>query len=228
VNIEAITFDVGGTLIEPWPSVGHVYAEVAARHGAKNVSPELLNPRFKAAWHSSKDFNYSRAGWQELVRLTFDGLVEPERLTFFPEIYERFAQPDAWRVFEDVLPALDALASRGLRLGIISNWDERLHDLLRQLHLANYFSSTIVSCDIGFTKPSPVIFQQAAAKFGLPPAAVLHVGDSPELDVLGARSAGFHALRIRRNGQEPAGAEDLLALTALPAWIEQFSAGQIR
>src|SRR5580700_10426449 len=43
--IRAVTFDVGGTLIEPWPSVGRVYAEVAARHGLE-VAAEDLDRQF--------------------------------------------------------------------------------------------------------------------------------------------------------------------------------------
>ncbi len=42
-RIRAVTFDVGGTLIEPWPSVGHVYAEVAARHGVAAIDVATLN-----------------------------------------------------------------------------------------------------------------------------------------------------------------------------------------
>ena len=40
-NVKAVTFDVGGTLIEPWPSVGHAYAEVAQRHGVE-VEPDVV------------------------------------------------------------------------------------------------------------------------------------------------------------------------------------------
>src|ERR1700722_18252190 len=58
--VHAITFDVGGTLIQPWPSVGHVYAEVAARHGIKPEAAETLNQRFAAAWKKLKDFHHKR------------------------------------------------------------------------------------------------------------------------------------------------------------------------
>jgi putative hydrolase of the HAD superfamily len=203
VQIKAVTFDVGGTLIEPWPSVGHVYAEVAGRHGI-TLSPDLLDARFKAAWNTRADFQDTRAWWEELVDDTFEGLVaQPPRNTFFPELFERFAQPGVWRVFNDVLPALDQLASRGVRLGILSNWDERLRTLLLGLNLSNYFETIVVSCEVGFSKPSPVIFNHAATKLGLPPADILHVGDSIQHDVLGARAAGFNAARIRRRAAEP-------------------------
>src|SRR5215468_8746396 len=97
-RIAAVTFDVGGTLIQPWPSVGHVYAETAARHGVRNAPAELLQARFQTAWRARKSFDHSRAGWEQLVNEVFAGLTqEPPNRTFFPELYQRFAGPAAWR-----------------------------------------------------------------------------------------------------------------------------------
>ena len=88
MKIRAITFDAGGTLIEPWPSVGHVYAEVANRHG-KEVSSDELNRRFVSAWRTRKNFAYSSQAWARLVDEVFSGLTTelPSR-TFFDELYE--------------------------------------------------------------------------------------------------------------------------------------------
>src|SRR5437016_5296071 len=55
-DIQAVTLDVGGTLIRPWPSVGHIYSEVAAHHGHPIIPPETLNLRFAAAWRAKQDF----------------------------------------------------------------------------------------------------------------------------------------------------------------------------
>jgi putative hydrolase of the HAD superfamily len=217
VRIQAITFDVGGTLIEPWPSVGHLYAKVAAPHGLKNISPADLNVRFVAAWEANQDFDYTKAGWKKLVNETFQGLTGASgRVTFFAELYDRFAEADAWRVFPDVRPALEALAAQGIRLGVISNWDERLPGLLLRLRLHDYFETLAISCEVGFPKPSPVIFEHAAAKLGLPAAAILHVGDNVELDVRGARAAGFEAMRVER-GRRPRADGSLRSLAELPA-----------
>lgn len=221
-DIRAVTFDVGGTLIEPWPSVGHVYAEAAARHGVKNVSPELLTGRFKTAWRARKEFAYVRSAWAELVDEAFAGLcAEPPSKTFFAELYDLFEQPQAWRVFDDVLPTLNQLASANVRLAVISNWDERLRPLLKRLDLAGFFRAIIVSCEVGSAKPSPAIFQSAAQQLKLPPDSILHVGDSLELDAQGAASAGFHALQILRghNAAGNGGRDDgiLHSLAGLPA-----------
>ena len=64
---------------------------------------------------------------------TFAGLTKARPSeTFFHELYERFARPDAWEVFPDVVSVLEELAESGLKLGVISNWDERLRPLLRE------------------------------------------------------------------------------------------------
>jgi putative hydrolase of the HAD superfamily len=198
-TIQAVTFDVGGTLIRPWPSVGQIYAEVAARHGRREISPALLDERFAAAWRSLDNFHHGRDEWSSLVDRVFEGLTEQApSASFFPELFERFGGPDAWRIFDDVKPAIDALASLGINLGVISNWDDRLPPLLEKLGLRKYFETVIVSCEIGFAKPSPVIFEHAARKLGLAPEFILHVGDSARDDLRGAESAGFQARLIER------------------------------
>lgn len=219
-QIKAVTFDVGGTLIEPWPSVGHVYAEVAARHGLKTFSAAQLDARFKTAWQARKNFEHSRNEWAALVNEVFGiSPAEPFSDKFFSELYERFAEPISWRVFDDVLPALDTLASRGIRLGVISNWDERLRGLLRKLKLECYFQTLAISREVGFPKPSRVIFRQAAAELDLRPEAILHIGDSLEMDIAGARAAGFQALQIHRSAQNPADGQ-LHSLAGLSAIID--------
>lgn len=199
-----MTFDVGGTLIEPWPSVGHIYAEVASRFGV-SAAPEQLNRQFAAAWRTKRGFDYSREAWLDLVERSFKGIAEPLPEGYFAAVYERFAEADAWRVFDDVLPALDTLAKRGIRLGVISNWDERLEPLLERLGLRQRFEVIVVSCHAGFTKPSPEIFRLTLERLALAPDAVLHVGDSRTEDVSGACAAGLHTRLIQRDAPPTVG-----------------------
>lgn len=198
-EIRAITFDVGGTLIEPWPSVGHLYAEVAAGHGYPTLAPTLLNQRFAETWQARGDFAHSYEAWESLVDATFAGLVDRRPSdSFFPELYARFAEPGAWRIFDDVIPTLEELASRGVPLAAVSNWDERLRPLLKALNLDGYFEAVLVSCELYFSKPSNVIFEHALRKLGLPAGEVLHVGDGRREDLDGARAAGLQARLIDR------------------------------
>lgn len=196
-DIAAVTFDVGGTLINPWPSVGDVYVEVAAEFGVE-ASPDFINWNFKDAWKSRHNFDYTQSAWFEIVRESFgvQGAELPDE--FFPAVYERFAQPDVWIVYGDVIRTLEDLAAREVKLGIISNWDDRLIPLLERLGLKKYFDTIIVSCNVGFTKPSPVIFEQAVRWLKVLPENLLHVGDSPKEDIDGASAAGFHTRQIAR------------------------------
>jgi len=211
--ISAVSFDVGGTLIEPWPSVGHVYARVAEQFGIRSVVPEQLNRQFAAAWKARREFDYSREAWRELVNHSFAGLSpEPPSSECFDAMYEAFATVDPWRVFEDVRPTLAAVRARGWRLAIVSNWDERLRPLLRELGLVECFDVIVVSHEAGFTKPAREIFQCAAAALNLPAETILHIGDSRAEDFDGARAAGMRSLLLdRKAGQGDDGVVSSLA-----------------
>ncbi|HUD82486.1 MAG TPA: HAD-IA family hydrolase [Candidatus Saccharimonadales bacterium] len=197
-SIRAVTFDVGGTLIEPWPSVGRVYAQIAERHGV-HVPAEQLDRQFAAAWKTKKNFGYSMSDWSDLVNQSFAGLAgAPPDDALFSDLYRHFATAAPWRVFDDVVHCLQRLKGRGLKLGIISNWDERLRPLLRALELDGYFDAIIVSGEVGRHKPDAKIFETAALQLGTPAEAILHVGDSTAEDFEGARKAGLRAVLLRR------------------------------
>jgi putative hydrolase of the HAD superfamily len=198
-RIRAITFDVGGTLIEPWPSVGQVYAEVAARFGLTNIDPELVTRNFFAAWKARRQFDYSRESWFALVRESFGPRAGELPADYFSAVFNRFGEPDTWRLHDDVLPTLEALAARGLKLGVISNWDDRLRPLLERLDLTRHFASLVISCEVGATKPDPRLFAKAARELGVPPMELLHVGDNLALDVLGAEQSGALGRQVERH-----------------------------
>jgi dihydrofolate synthase/folylpolyglutamate synthase len=202
-SIRAVTFDVGGTLIEPWPSVGRVYAQIAARHGI-HVAADQLNRQFVAAWKAKKNFGYSMSDWSDLVNESFAGLTQaPPDDALFSELYGHFATAVPWRVFDDVVPCLQRLKRRGLKLGVISNWDERLRPLLRALEMDHYFDTVVVSGEVGRHKPDANVFDIASMQLGTPPESILHVGDSVAEDFEGARKAGLRAILLRR-GQSAA------------------------
>ena len=216
-RIRAVSFDVGGTLIEPWPSVGHVYAEAAARFGIQGVAPDALTRQFRAAWKARRAFDYSREAWRELVNASFAGLwPEPPGLDCFDAMYDAFARPEPWRIFDDVIPTLAAVRERGWKLAVVSNWDERLRPLLRELKLIDHFDAVVISHEAGVTKPAPQIFRRAAAQLNLPVEDILHVGDSTAEDCLGARAAGMRSLLLDRRG----GGEEKDAVRSLAAVTE--------
>lgn len=221
-HVSAVTFDIGGTLIQPWPSVGHVYSRVARRHGIE-AAPEILNQKFAAAWKAKRNFNHTKPDWLELVGVTFAGLAGEISPALFSDLYCEFADPAAWRVYDDVRACLETLKQGGFKLGVISNWDERLRPLLRRLDLEKYFDVVVVSCEVGLPKPAPEIFRRATGQLGAMPANILHIGDSRKEDAEGARAAGFQSLLLSRDG---ARAEDG-TIASLSALLERLGGDKL-
>ena len=215
-GIKAVTFDAGGTLIEPWPSVGHVYAAVAAKFGNRDISAEKLNRAFVTAWKTKQSFDYSLEAWAALVEEVFqEHLGARVSGALFHALYQRFAEADAWHVYDDVRPPLELLCTRGYRLGVVSNWDNRLTSLLTRLKLGHYFEMVVLSVDVGVTKPARKIFNQALALLNLAPPDVLHIGDSLAEDVAAARACGMSALLLDRTGGANNSIPSLNALASL-------------
>ena len=110
----------------------------------------------------------------------------------------------AYRACEGPVPGavelLDRLRSVGVLLGIVSNNDgaEQRGKLLR-LGLAARFATAAFSADHGVAKPDPRLFHVALAGLQLEPECAVHVGDSWETDVLGARAAGIRPVWFNRS-----------------------------
>jgi putative hydrolase of the HAD superfamily len=109
-----------------------------------------------------------------------------------------------FELMPDALPALEALAARGARLGVVSNWDYALPDVLAGLGVAERFAAVSTSATAGAAKPDPAIFRRALREIGAAPGEALHCGDSPRHDCAGATAAGIAAVLIDRSGSRPA------------------------
>jgi putative hydrolase of the HAD superfamily len=107
---------------------------------------------------------------------------------------EFYAARNEVECYADTLPALARLAAR-YPLVSLSNGNADVE----RIGLAGFFRFSISSRDCGVAKPDMQIFHTACARLGLPPHAVLHVGDDPELDVAGARAAGLRTAWINRS-----------------------------
>jgi len=209
-KIKVVFFDAGGTLFRPYPSVGAVYARVAAQHGVK-VDAERVEKAFHEKWHERNGMTslaglsnekIERDWWYALVRDVFGNLGEfGDFEAFFQELYDLFARAECWRLFDDVVPVLDLLKAKGYRLGIISNWDHRLFTIVEQLGLSAYFEQVTASSAVGSAKPGRRIFEAALDAMQIHPAEAVHVGDSLEDDYHGASRAGLRAVLIDRHGK---------------------------
>ena len=104
--------------------------------------------------------------------------------------------------YDDAEPALTALRDRGMKLIVVSNWDCSLGDVLERTGLRGLLDGAISSAEAGSRKPDPAIFEPALSLAGCGAGEALHVGDTAEEDVEGARAAGIRVLLIDR--EQPA------------------------
>lgn len=135
------------------------------------------------------------------------------------EIY--FAARNQVELFPDSLPALERLGARW-PLASLTNGNADL----RRVGIERHFAHHVSARDQGVGKPDPRIFLAATTLLGVAPAQVLHVGDDPFLDIVGARDAGLRTAWINRLGESwpaymgPPPDLDLPDLTALADWLE--------
>ncbi len=119
--------------------------------------------------------------------------------------------------FPDVRPALTAMRDR--RLVVVSNWDCSLADWLGPAGLLEHVDAVVTSAEVGSAKPGRAIFEHALELAGVEPGEAVHVGDSLENDVAGARAAGIRPLLLARDGTAPGGVEAIRSLAELPALL---------
>jgi HAD superfamily hydrolase (TIGR01549 family) len=95
---------------------------------------------------------------------------------------------------------------RGLRkrhrLAVVSNFDytPMAWHVLEREGVAGLFETVVVSDEVGWRKPSPVIFELALQRMGTAPGDALFVGDRADIDVAGAQGVGMAAAWINRDG----------------------------
>jgi len=243
MRIEAITFDAGGTLFSPREPVGATYARLARAAGiAADEGP--LEMGFELAFGAAPPLvappgasgvallAAERGWWGDLVRATLGHalanggapLAEETFARFFAATFDHYARPDAWTLHGDAIRCLEALRDRDLRIGVLSNFDSRLHGLIDGLGLRPAFRAVLASTEIGSAKPAADAFAAAAEALGAPASACLHVGDSLEADALGAKRAGWCGVWLDRRGREEksdsVGVARIRSLTELPARLD--------
>lgn len=102
--------------------------------------------------------------------------------------------------FDDALPALEAVRGAGLGVVCVSNWDYSLPSVLERCGVAALVDSVVTSAEVGAGKPDPAIFAAGLERAKCGPGEAVHVGDTHDEDIAGARAAGIAALLIDRSG----------------------------
>ncbi len=250
-DLQAVIFDLGGTLIE--------YA------GSYLHWPELETPGFAAAYDCLEGRRlrlprfeeFRRAGfailpgrWQaategernlRLVDLLTEVLDEVGvgnvKQTWVQEAAERYETAVCLQAYplEAARETLAAVKDQGYRLGLLSNTMFRgaAHEAdLRRFGLDGFFEATLFSADVDKWKPTPAPFQHLLARLGVTPSQTVFVGDSPGHDVVGGRDAGLWTVYLRANERfgEPGEVQPdatIAGLAELPGLLAGWKGGTV-
>jgi putative hydrolase of the HAD superfamily len=223
---QAILFDAMGTLVELLPPAPRLRRELAQRFGVQ-VTEEQAGSAITAeiAFYRSKldsgrdeaSVASLRTRCAEVVRSCLPGSCKLEAIST-PQLTAALMASIQFEPYSDARPALEAARLRGARLAVVSNWDVSLHEVLARLGLAPLLDGVLSSAEVGARKPAPEIFTRALSLCGVAAERSVHVGDSLEEDVAGARAAGIEPILLRRaGGVGPRGVRTIRSLGELIA-----------
>lgn len=207
-----VTFDVVGTLLHFSVNPSIVYTNAAKKFGII-VQEKVVDSNFKVKFKemSKNHPNFGQVtgiGWEtwwhdlvvNVLRDSTSCEQQDERkfsniANFLITIYKDRV---CYTLADGVVDLLTDLKPTGVKMGIITNFDERVHSVLKSVGLYCYFDFIASSYEVGAEKPSPEIFRQAMKKASHQSTGkdCLHVGDKVETDYLGAVDAGWNAALI--------------------------------
>ncbi|HEX6022783.1 MAG TPA: HAD family hydrolase [Solirubrobacter sp.] len=198
----AILFDALGTLLSFEPPAPHLRDALRERAGV-DVGLEAAERAIRAEiayYRAHLDEGRDPASLADL-RARCAAAMAPELPPIEPAVLLD-ALLDALRFFAypDAAPALTALRDAGIARVVVSNWDWSLHERLEETGLAPLVDGALASAVVGAAKPDGAIFDAALALAGARPDQAWHVGDTPDVDVDGARAAGLRPILIARDG----------------------------
>ncbi|UPG93905.1 HAD family hydrolase [Luteibacter aegosomatissinici] len=223
--IRAITLDLDDTLWPVLPAL--IEAEHCVDRWLKAHHPEVATQwpieamrelREKVArehTHLAHDFSEQR---RITIRQAFAACgIDDAPVDALWGIY--FAARNNVELYPDALPALERIAAK-LPIASISNGNADLE----VIGLHHLFHTRINASGAGVAKPDPKIFHAAVEALGVPAAHILHVGDDPLLDVVGAREAGLRTVWLNRTGEVwahgPAPDLEFADMRGLADWLD--------
>ncbi|HET9720273.1 MAG TPA: HAD-IA family hydrolase [Solirubrobacteraceae bacterium] len=211
-RVRAVLLDAHGTLLGLKPPAPALRALLAARFGigvslAQAEAAIAAEIRYyRAHLHEGRDersVDDLRGRCSEVLRhaLAAEHLLDGVGVG---ELTQTLLAALEFHPYPEVPDVLERLRARGIRLVVASNWDASLPHTLRALGLLEHLDGVVTSAECGAPKPEPPVFERALELAAVPASAALHVGDSREEDVLGARRAGVEAVLISRQPGPPA------------------------
>lgn len=225
----AILLDALGTLVELEPPAPVLRAELAERFGVEigETDAQRAIAAEISFYRRHLDEGRDEQSLAELRARCADELREAmpsdarRRLPAGSEMVEALLASLRFSLYPEVRAALADFRARGLRVVVVSNWDVSLRAVLRSLGLGPMLDGILTSAESESRKPSPRIFEAALELAGVTADEAIHVGDSIDEDVSGARAAGIEPVLVRRDGAPgPEGVRTIASLDRALACYE--------
>ena len=215
----AVLLDALGTLVELPPPGPALVEELAAR-GVRVRESE-------AAWAIGSEIAFYRAhlhharnaeGLASLRERCTEVLRHalPAHAREVRDLQDVLLASLRFRAYPEVPGVLERWRADGLRLVVASNWDVSLHEVLERTGLTPLVDGAVASAELGAAKPDPALFAAALEIAGVEAADAVHVGDSWDADVEGARAAGIEPVLLVRSGGAPGGVRIARSLDDVP------------
>lgn len=213
-KLKLVTFDVTNTLLKFKVPAWQYYAMVAQDHGFTGTPDDVKTKfitSFKQMWSEHPNFGQKTIKWEDwwcrVVSMTLkDHLPRTANLSFIAQkLIDEFKTDKCWKCTHGGHKLIKHFRTLGIpTIGVISNFDPRLNDILQNVSLHKYFDFILTSYESGYSKPDERIFETAIGKCTTTvlPSEALHIGDDVEKDYEGARAAGWHALLVNPNLSE--------------------------
>ena len=205
----AVLLDALGTLVELEPPAEPLRRELRDRLGLE-LSVAQAEAALRAEIAFYRAHHDEASDWTRLADLRRRSAIAlrdalPPAAADLPlaPLTEALLAALRFRPFAEVGDVLRSARERGARLVVVSNWDVSLHDVLATTGLASLLDGVVISAEVGCAKPTPQIFVRALALAGVTADEAIHVGDSVEHDVAGARAAGIEPLLVLRGDASP-------------------------
>ena len=220
-----VLLDALGTLVELPPPAPALVEELAARgvavteeEASRAIGAEIAY--YRAHLDEASDATGLEALRGRCTEVLRDAL--PPHARGIVDLQEALLGALRFRAYPEAAATLAELRSRGATLVVVSNWDVSLHEVLDRTGLAPFVDAVLTSAEHGAAKPDPSIFAAAVERVGAGPQDAVHVGDSPEADVAGARAAGIEPVLIVRDGT-PAPTDGTRTITTLSSLVGTLS-----